>query len=107
MKRSTFLKTTGLFTLGGIVMNDFKSLANSVSTWEDTDRIMPALFVGHGAPLYVLGENQYIWLLCFQHLKSCTCVRLLRLVLLHFYRLIDRKYPYCFHVTIDKPNDIR
>lgn len=59
MKRSTFLKTTGLFTLGGILMNDFKSLANTVSTWEDTDRIMPALFVGHGAPLYVLGENKY------------------------------------------------
>jgi 4,5-DOPA dioxygenase extradiol len=59
MKRSTFLKTTGLFTLGGLLMNDFKSLANTVSTWEETDTIMPALFVGHGAPLYVLGENKY------------------------------------------------
>ena len=59
MKRSTFIKSTGLLTLGALLMNDLKSLANTVSQWEDTETIMPVLFVGHGALLYLLGENKY------------------------------------------------
>ncbi len=59
MDRTNFLKPTGLLTLGALLMNDLKSLANTVSQWKDTETIMPVLFVGHGEPLYVLGENKY------------------------------------------------
>lgn len=40
-------------------MGRLSTFAQSVQSWPDLDYIMPALFVGHGAPLYALGENKY------------------------------------------------
>lgn len=45
MDRTNFLNPTGLLTLRALLMNDLKSLANTVSQWEDTETIMPVLFV--------------------------------------------------------------
>ena len=43
----------------GIVMNNLSALYNTATVWDDTDSIMPVIFIGHGAPLYALDDNKY------------------------------------------------
>jgi 4,5-DOPA dioxygenase extradiol len=40
-------------------MQNLRAFTNTVSTWEEQDSTMPILFVGHGAPTFVLDENKY------------------------------------------------
>ena len=58
MKRRKFLKYS-LLTSASTATMDLNSLANSLINAPDAYKLMPALFVGHGAPTYVLGENKY------------------------------------------------
>ena len=46
MDRTNFLKPTGLLTLGALLMNDLKSLANTFTQWEDTETITPFFVCG-------------------------------------------------------------
>lgn len=59
MKRRSFLRNLGLTGLGLTLMNDLKSLTAAASAWKNAEAIMPALFIGHGAPTYALGDNEY------------------------------------------------
>jgi 4,5-DOPA dioxygenase extradiol len=59
MNRRNFIKTTGIIGLTSAYMNDLRAFTNAVSEWKDVDAIMPVIFIGHGAPLYVLDDNKY------------------------------------------------
>jgi 4,5-DOPA dioxygenase extradiol len=59
MNRRNFIKTTGIIGLTTAYMNDLRAFTNAVSEWKDVDAIMPVIFIGHGAPLYVLDDNKY------------------------------------------------
>lgn len=57
MKRRPFIKS--LLASTALLSMDLKTFANTLSENADDDLKMPALFIGHGAPTYVLGENKY------------------------------------------------
>lgn len=58
MNRKVFLQLLSMTGLS-MGMGRLSTFAQSVQSWPDVDYVMPALFVGHGAPLYALGENKY------------------------------------------------
>lgn len=57
MKRRTFIERTALASLG-LMTGTLSSLARAASDWPTTPT-MPVVFIGHGAPTYVLGDNAY------------------------------------------------
>jgi 4,5-DOPA dioxygenase extradiol len=59
MNRRNFIKSAGLIGLTTSVMNNLNTFTDTVSAWEDTDVLMPVIFIGHGAPLYALDDNKY------------------------------------------------
>ncbi|MCB9244945.1 MAG: 4,5-DOPA dioxygenase extradiol [Flavobacteriales bacterium] len=58
MKRRTFIQQ-GLLAVGALHTMNLRTFANEFTNWEDSDQVMPVLFVGHGAPMYALGDNKY------------------------------------------------
>lgn len=57
MKRSRFLQTLPLLTIGATAdMNIIKQLSQSAST----DEVMPVLFLGHGSPMNAIEENEFV-----------------------------------------------
>ena len=59
MNRRNFIKLASITGLSIAAMNDLKAFTNAISEWKDTSQIMPVIFIGHGAPLYALDDNQY------------------------------------------------
>lgn len=59
MDRRKFIATFGGLTATTLIMKNLDSLASTAALWEDTDKPMPAIFIGHGAPLYALDENKF------------------------------------------------
>jgi 4,5-DOPA dioxygenase extradiol len=59
MNRRKFIKTASIAGLSVVAMNDLNAFTNVVSEWKDTSQPMPVIFIGHGAPLYVLDDNKY------------------------------------------------
>ena len=60
MERKKFIQTLGAATAGTLLMNNLRSLAQTAGGWPDAEQPAPALFIGHGAPLYALGNNPYV-----------------------------------------------
>jgi 4,5-DOPA dioxygenase extradiol len=56
MDRKSFLKTT---LLGGIAMTGLSAFTRFTDNLEETDRLMPALFVGHGSPMNGIEDNEF------------------------------------------------
>ena len=58
MDRRKFIST--LITTGLMAKTaKLNTFVKEAGSWEDVDKPMPVLFVGHGAPLYVLDDNKY------------------------------------------------
>jgi 4,5-DOPA dioxygenase extradiol len=57
MNRKDFLKLAGLLPLMGISMK-LNALNSFTSNFEKTE-LMPALFLGHGNPMYAIQENEF------------------------------------------------
>ena len=60
MERKKFIKTLGAAAAGTLLMNNLRSLAQTAGAWPDAEQPAPAVFIGHGAPLYALGNNPYV-----------------------------------------------
>ena len=59
MKRRKFLSTTFKSSVLFMSGNSLNTFVQETQSWEDQGHTMPVLFVGHGAPLYTLDDNQY------------------------------------------------
>jgi len=59
MKRVDFLKSLGILSLSATGMGDLNALSKWAKEWENYPVMMPALFIGHGAPMYTLNENEF------------------------------------------------
>ncbi len=58
MEKRTFLRKLTL-GISAMSVQNITSFSKSLAELSETDYTMPALFVGHGAPMYVLDENKY------------------------------------------------
>jgi len=58
MNRKQFLQAMGLFAFAGVTINS-KNLYKMIEKDNNTFR-MPALFVGHGSPMYAIEENEFV-----------------------------------------------
>jgi len=58
MNRKQFIQSLGLFALSCGILNK-KSLFKMIDNKNNTSR-MPALFVGHGSPMYAIEENEFV-----------------------------------------------
>ncbi len=58
MNRKQFIKSLGIFAFAGVTLN-YKSLQKMIETKKNIFR-MPALFVGHGSPMYAIEENEFV-----------------------------------------------
>ena len=58
MNRKQFLQSLGLLAFAGVTLN-FKRLNKMIENKNSTFR-MPALFVGHGSPMYAIEENEFV-----------------------------------------------
>lgn len=58
MNRKQFLQSLGLLTLAGVTLKH-NELYSMIKT-KDNGALMPALFVGHGSPMYAIEENEFV-----------------------------------------------
>jgi len=58
MNRKQFLQSLGLLTLAGVTLK-YNELYSMIKT-KDNGALMPALFVGHGSPMYAIEENEFV-----------------------------------------------
>lgn len=58
MNRKQFLKSLGLLAAAGMTFK-YNELYSMITT-KDNGALMPALFVGHGSPMYAIEENEFV-----------------------------------------------
>lgn len=58
MDRKQFLQSLGFLALSGTALK-YKEIIEMIDTKDTTSR-MPALFVGHGSPMYAIEENEFV-----------------------------------------------
>lgn len=58
MNRKQFLRSLGLLTLAGVTFK--KNELFSMTKIKENGVRMPALFVGHGSPMYAIEENEFV-----------------------------------------------
>jgi len=59
MDRKSFLKTIAAIPLIGATMK-LSTLNNLASSFEETETLMPVLFLGHGSPMNAIEENEFV-----------------------------------------------